>query len=144
MRFYLAIPLVLLSVLSLGCGTVSVTGIQNSIDCTSVAIQSFATDIVPVFSSRTCTDAGCHIGSLPAGDLDLDVAGSDAGTIYTNLTTSGALDTGADPSAPLDSILVGKPTIGLLEHEGGDIFLDLSDVDLAKVYCWIEQGAANN
>jgi hypothetical protein len=75
----------------------------------------------------------------------LDLKDSDiAATIYNNIISSGALDAATDPSDPLNAKLVAKPLKGLENHEGGDNFPDLTDADLAKIYCWIASGAANN
>lgn len=124
------------------CGTVSVSGIQNSVDCTGIS-DAFTADVVPIFDSRTCTTSGCHIGSSPAGGLDLDAAG-DVNEIYQNILDSGAVDPATDPDDPLNASLGAKPLKGLTSHEGGDIFTSLSDNDYEKIYCWIESGAANN
>lgn len=137
---FILLPVLLLTVTA--CGTVSVSGIQNSVDCTGLT-PTFTADVVPVFSARGCTASGCHLGSAPAGDLDLQASGN-ATTIYNNIIAAAALDPATDPSDPLNAVLTAEPLKGLLPHDGGDIFADLTDVDYVTMSCWIESGAANN
>lgn len=124
-----------------GCGTVTVSGIQNSIDCTGVTV-TFATNVAPIFSSRNCNQAGCHTGASPAGGLDLGA--TDTTAIYNSIIGNGAVDTSTSPSDPLNAPLIAKPLKGLTDHEGGDNFDDLDDADLKTIYCWIQSGANNN
>ncbi len=122
------------------CGTVAVTGVENSVDCTGVATPNFTLDVVPVFSS--CDSSGCHATVAPAGGLDLVGSGS-AATLFNNLISSGAVDPATDPADPLNAPLIAEPFKGLLEHDGGDIYEDFDDLDLITLFCWIEAGAAN-
>jgi len=133
----------LLSFAIVGCGTVSISGLKNSVDC-SGSNPTFAANVVPVFSSKSCDTAGCHIGGAgAAGGLDLDT-GLTATEIYDNIIASDSLDPATDPDDPLNTVLIAKPLRGLLTHEGGDNFEDLNDPDYQQIYCWIADGAQNN
>lgn len=128
--------------LCVSCGTVSVNGLENSVDCTAVTpTPTFAATVVPLFSSRGCSASSCHAGASAAGNLDL--SGS-AATIYSDITSSGVIDLTTDPADPLNAVLIAKPLKGLLPHEGGDIFESLDDSGYQQIYCWIDAGANND
>jgi hypothetical protein len=135
------LPLSLLALLIAACGTVTVTGIQDEVDCSGVAAE-FAADVVPMFSTKGCNDNGCHVGSAPAADLNL--GGGDAAAIYASIIDNQAVDPETSPQDPLNAPISAKPLNGLSEHEGGANFASLDDADYATLYCWISAGAQNN
>jgi len=140
MRKFLVLPIATLLFISLwtSCGTVTVTGLQNSVDCSVVATPDFATDVVPLFSSRSCSQSNCHVDPTPAGELNLSGTSS---AIYASILAAGALDPDTDPADPLHALLLSKPLAGLEPHEGGNNFSDLEDPDYVTIYCWIASGA---
>jgi hypothetical protein len=98
--------------------------------CTPPATVSFSKDIQPIFNAN-CNTSGCHIGSKPAGNLNLE-----SNQAYTNLmdSKSGYIDT----MKPENSILYVSMTskTNPMPPSGK---LDACQTDL--VLKWIQQGA---
>lgn len=87
------------------------------------ATISYSTDIQPIFNG-SCSSASCHGGGSPADGIDL-----------TNHAGASAVNS--------DRLL------GSIKHEAGyenmpQIGAKLSDANIQKIECWIEQGKLNN
>jgi hypothetical protein len=94
---------------------------------------SFSSDIIPLFNTH-CSLSGCHSGSSPEGDLNLE-----ASMAYTQLTSgnSGYVDT-VNPEfsvlyVSMKSVSSPMPPTG-----------NLDDCTTELVLKWIEQNAKNN
>lgn len=95
------------------------------------ATISFKNDLTPIFSAH-CATSGCHSGSQPQSNLNLDSAQA-----YRNLTTKGYVSAGN----PTYSIVYDRMTSSAHPMPAAGL-LPGSETD--KVYCWILQGAPNN
>ena len=101
--------------------------------CNPPAIVSFQQDILPIFN-QSCNIGGCHSGSSPAGNLNLEPA-----VAYNELMASGSgyIDT-IDPKfsllyAQMNSVSNPMPPTGKLDS-----------CTIQLVLKWIEQKAKNN
>jgi hypothetical protein len=109
---------------------------------------SFAQDIKPIFDNK-CALSGCHAGSSPAMDMNLEVPFD---------TTLGAVGVASqevpsmlriNPENPDQSYLVNKIE-GTQEQVGGFgsqmplVGCCLSDAEIQNIKKWIEEGAKNN
>ncbi len=101
--------------------------------CTTPDLVSFSKDIIPIFNQH-CNNAGCHVGTSPAGKLNLE-----ASAAYNQLQKkgSGYIDT-INPNfsvlyASMISISNPMPTSGKLD-----------DCTINLVLKWIQQKAKNN
>lgn len=98
---------------------------------------SFATDVIPIFSSNSCTS--CHTGASPSGGLNLNTTTSQ---VHANL-----LSGRADPCDPSSSLVLLKPldtAAGGVSHSGGNIFPTTMDADYVTLHTWLTEGALNN
>lgn len=101
--------------------------------CDTIVTVSFSKNILPIFNAH-CIDAGCHSGSSPASNLNLE-----ASVAYTQLMRhgSGFIDTtNANYSllyAQMNSVSTPMPPTGKLD-----------DCTLNLVLKWIQQKAKNN
>lgn len=98
--------------------------------CTTPSTVSFSKDIQPIFNAN-CNTSGCHIGTKPAGNLNLE-----SSQAYKNLldSKSGYIDT----LKPENSILYTSMTskTNPMPPSGK---LDACKIEL--VLKWIQQGA---
>ena len=101
--------------------------------CNTPQTISFAHDIVPIFQ-QNCSTFGCHTGTSPAGNLNLDVSAA-----YSHImqTGSGYIDT-LNPNfsllySQMISISDPMPPTGRLDNCKTDLVLK-----------WIQQKAKNN
>jgi hypothetical protein len=106
------------------------------------------TQVLDVFASNGCADVGCHGGGFVSGGLgSLD----DYNAGYTELLTDPVFCAGSSltsrvvPNDPASSFLVakldGSEDCGSPMPLGG---LPISDVDLATIVSWIDDGAPQN
>lgn len=119
-------PLLILPTLLVQC-----TKAKQGITCTGTV--SFRQDIIPIFQVH-CAIAGCHTGAHPTGYLKLDSA-----VAYQDLLSGGYFHAGQ----PGYSILYNKVTGGggaQLMPPTGQLPDSLTD----RIYCWIQQGAADD
>lgn len=98
--------------------------------------QSFADDIVPIFTSRGCTGSGCHRPPTNGGGLRLNQS---AGQIYAAVLSR------CNTANPPNSLLLTKPLFEAApNHIGGNVFLTTNDPDYQRMLRWITDGAPNN
>lgn len=98
--------------------------------------QSFAADIVPIFTARGCTGSGCHRPPTNGGGLRLNQS---AAQIYP------AVAARCNTADPPNSLLLLKPLFEAApNHTGGNIFLTNADPDYQKILRWITDGAPEN
>lgn len=101
--------------------------------CSTPAVVSFSKDIQPVFDTH-CNMAGCHSGTNPKGNLNLE-----ATVAYSQLwrTKSGYIDT----LHPKFSVLYASmnATSNPMPPSG-----KLDECTLSLILQWIEQKAKNN
>lgn len=100
---------------------------------------SFATDVVPVFTSASCNSAGCHgVGNSPP------VLAATTSAAYANImATSGAVDV----AEPANSTMVCSPLAlpaGCQPQCSSDPFTSTSSPGYVTILTWIQQGALNN
>jgi hypothetical protein len=100
------------------------------------ATVSFRSDIIPIFRAN-CALSGCHTGptATAQGHVSLDSA-----LAYTVVTEPGKGYVVA--SNPGYSILYSQLLVGSNNHM--PLTGQLSDCDIQKIFCWIQQGAQNN
>src|SRR5207302_3794555 len=103
---------------------------------------SFSRDILRIFtnnSARTCAQPGCHSGSRPAGNQNLE-----KGSAYANIVNVASSEQPklkrVLPGDAANSYLFQKVAAGLMPRTGGP--LTAADIDLIRQ--WINAGAANN
>ena len=101
--------------------------------CNIPATVSFSKDIIPVFK-QNCSTSGCHSGSNPAGNLNLDSA-----VAYTKLNKpgSGYLDTIQPNYSLLYSQMIS--TSNPMPPTG-----KLNGCTTSLILKWIEQKAKDN
>ena len=90
---------------------------EEDLECQSTTTISFSEDVAPIFMT-SCNTSGCHRDGFSAGDFtNFDGIESkvSGGTLKSRLV---------DRSMPTNKVL--------------------SDSDLQKLLCWINQGAENN
>ena len=98
--------------------------------CTPPATVSFSKDIQPIFNAN-CNTSGCHSGTKPAGNLNLEM-----NQAYANLmdSKSGYIDTSKPENSILYVAMTSKtnpmPPSGKLDGCTTDLILK-----------WIQQGA---
>jgi len=98
--------------------------------------QSFATDIVPIFTARGCTGSGCHRPPTNGGGLRLNQS---ADQIYPAVVAR------CNTADPPNSLLLIKPLFEASpNHTGGNVFLTNADPDYQKMLRWITDGAPQN
>jgi hypothetical protein len=114
-----------------GTGTGTGTGTSTS---TATATVSFATDVVPIFSSRGCTS--CH-GT--AGGLTLTGSTS---AIYAEVVTE-VPNVRVNTSDPASSTMLTKPLTGADGGHHKD-YADTADADYQTMLQWITEGALDN
>lgn len=107
---------------------------------------SFASAVVPLFTSKGCNGTGCHTGATPAGGLSLS---GTASAVFTALSNGGASQTGSvrevNTTTPADSLILTKPLTGsAVTHSGGKQYTSTSDAAYVTILTWIQQGAPNN
>jgi hypothetical protein len=101
--------------------------------CNLPQTVSFTNDILPIFNA-SCNTAGCHTGTSPSGNLDLDPA-----VAYTKLMKAGTgyIDTINPNYSLLYSQLISTskpmPPTGKLD-----------DCKTSLIFKWIQQKAKNN
>jgi len=97
---------------------------KNKIDisCEGVSV-SYANDIVPIINTN-CALSGCHVSGFSSGDY----------TTYTGLKAK------ADNGTLKERVVAKKdmPPSTTLGPKS------LSDADIKKFFCWIEDGAGKN
>ncbi len=109
--------------------------IKPAVNCASTMPQvvSFTRDIKPILSSN-CATAGCHSGSTPEGNLNLEPS-----LAYSQLKQSGTgyIDTTDPKGSVLYSSIVSvsdpMPPLGKLDPCSIELILK-----------WMQQGALNN
>ncbi len=90
---------------------------------------SFASDIVPIFSS-SCNSSGCHSAGSKSPDLSIANA-------YASLSNGGFINTGDPQSSELYLWMTGK--------KGTPMPVNGVNKDFnALVLAWLKQGALNN
>lgn len=101
--------------------------------CTTPSTVSFKNDVQPIFDAN-CTTSGCHSGTNPKGNLNLEATvsyaqlmNSQSGYINTSNATSSLL------YSSMNSVNNPMPPNGKLDH-----------CTLEIIKTWIEQGAKNN
>jgi len=92
-------------------------------------------------NESNCTQS-CHLGSFPAGGLDLSDASFSVYFLVTQASLQNPLQLLVDPGNPRESLLLQKlncdaPDVGSRMPPGGRAPLSLQKL----VYDWIEQGA---
>ncbi len=105
----------------------------DPVTCMLPDTVSFSRDIQPIFAAH-CTDISCHVGNIPAGNLNLE---PDKAYEELNDRGSGYLDT-LQPHISLlyaQMISVSQP----MPPSG-----NLDDCTTGLVLKWIEQKAKNN
>jgi len=122
---------VLLCTMVLMVSCISEKAPQVALECHPPALVSFQQDIVPIFN-RSCNTSGCHSGSSPAGNLNLEPV-----VAYNELITGGYVDT-IKPRfsllyAQMNSVSNPMPPTGKLDS-----------CTIQLVLKWIEQKAKNN
>jgi hypothetical protein len=101
----------------------------------SAYTASFARDIIPIFSAN-CSLPACHTGTASNADhLSLDSA-----VAYTQVTAAGSYILTGNANA---SLLYSQLFAGANNHMPNN-GRQLSDCDIQKIGCWINQGAVNN
>jgi subtilisin-like proprotein convertase family protein len=130
--------------------TASDGALQSTDDVTIIVRVSFATDIVPIFTTATCT--GCHQTATQASFGQLGLNGSVANT-YNELTAetpnleAPQFTTRAISGNPANSLILLKPQ-NLVSHGGGNLgpagSNSLTTAHINKITLWIEQGILNN
>lgn len=121
-NFYLALSILILMI-SCKKGTTEPV-------CTTPATVSFSKDIQPIFNAN-CNTSGCHSGTKPAGNLNLE-----RNQAYANLmdSKSGYIDTTKPENSILYVSMTSKtnpmPPNGKLDGCTTDLILK-----------WIQQGA---
>lgn len=107
--------------------------VEPQLTCVSPEMVSFKKDVQPIFDSH-CNTGGCHSGTSPAGNLNLEAA-----VAYAQLTkkSSGYVDT----LRPSYSVLYGSmnSTGNPMPPTG-----KLDQCTLELVLKWIQQKAKNN
>ncbi len=103
------------------------------IKCDTPDTVSFSAHVIPLFTSH-CSLSGCHSGSSPEGNLNLE-----ASVAYTNVTNpvSGYIDVRNPSFSLLYSSM--RSSTDPMPPDG-----NLDDCKLEIILRWIEQGAANN
>lgn len=114
-------------------GCISEKAPQVALHCEPPALVSFQQDIMPVFN-QSCNMVGCHAGSSPAGNLNLEPSQA-----YNDLMFSGSgyIDT-INPKfsllyAQMMSVSNPMPPTGKLDS-----------CSIQLVLKWIQQKAKNN
>ena len=102
-------------------------------DCATPTTVSFSQDVVPIFN-KNCNTSGCHSGTSPSGNLNLE-----ASVAYAQLTRKGKgyIDT----LTPQYSVLYASmnATTNPMPPNGR-----LDNCTLALILKWVEQKAKNN
>lgn len=117
-----------------GCAYNKETANPKEAVCTdSIKNVSFAKEITPILTAN-CTTSGCHSGSNPQSNLNLEAAKAYA---YLTKKGSGYVDT-LNPSgsvlySSLTSVSSPMPPNG-----------KLSTCDLKRIQVWMKEGAKNN
>lgn len=95
----------------------------------------FVQDIEPILNNRGCSNSACH-GGQGSGEMLL----SGGNSPESDFTAVSGLVTPWEARA---STLLLKPlavAAGGVEHGGGDIFADTTDVDYRTILAWVEAG----
>lgn len=124
----------LVTVLSYAC-TYNKPEIKPAVNCGSIMPQivSFNRDIKPILSSN-CAISGCHSGSTPEGNLNLEPS-----LAYNQLKKSGSgyIDTSDPKGSVLYSSMVSvsdpMPPLG-----------NLDPCSIELILKWMQQGALDN
>lgn len=123
------------SVVLNGCTNNHGTDMINPVQCAADTITtiSFVKNIQPIFKAY-CSITGCHTGTNPSGNLNLD-----SSVAYTQLlkTGTGYINTVAPTSSLLYSEMTTNTTI--MPPTG-----KLDDCRIKLILKWIQQGANNN
>ena len=116
-------------------------------DPSVVGPVSFGGDVVPLFASNGCNNAGCHSGGTPAGALGL--SGTPA-AVFVELSSGGLQQTGGvrevDKASPAASLVLTVPLTGsgVAHVGGGKQYGSTNDGAYKTILHWIQQGALNN
>ena len=94
-------------------------------------VVSFSQHVIPIFNSY-CNNPGCHTGTTPTGQLDLDDS-----VAYARLFARHEIDT-LNPSGSWLYIQVNK-TSGGMPRSGR-----MNDYNVKLILKWIQQKAKNN
>lgn len=100
----------------------------DSLDCTGV-VAAYTTTVKAILDTE-CAVSGCHVGTSPAGGLDLST--------YTKASAA------AKGSKFLCSIEHTCSTKMPLDPATGTAGEKLSDVEIKVLKCWIEKGTPEN
>jgi hypothetical protein len=130
-----------------GNGTATIT-VRSEGQTVSVAVRvttrtaeepwSFNRHILPILSKANCNGGGCHGALAGKGGFRLSLAAYDPASDYLNITRD-ALGRRVEPSDPLRSLLLTKPTAAA-PHKGGRR-LDTRSEDYKILAEWIGSGA---
>lgn len=120
-NLYLGFIFILLS-------SVSFNSCKHEVDLTGVPEISFANDIQLILSGN-CTMAGCH---------NTDAASEFPLTTYENVMAEGDVKPGDAHGSELYQVLL-RTGDERMPPSG-----PLSDLQIKKIFIWIEQGAKNN
>jgi hypothetical protein len=117
-----------LGILALLIGTISLNSCKHEVDLTGVPEISFSNDIQLILSGN-CSMNGCH--------------GSDAGSefplvTYENVMNEGDVKSGNAHGSDLYKVLL-RTGDERMPPNG-----PLSDIQIKKIFLWIEQGAKDN
>ena len=100
---------------------------------------SFANHVLPVLTKSGCNSGACHGAAAGKGGLKLTLRGYDPQADFDTLTRQ-ALGRRIVPSEPAQSLLLQKPTMGVM-HAGGLRF-KANSPEYGIIAQWIAQGAA--
>lgn len=119
------------------------TNLFEDVDCNNVD-STFSTQVKPIFDA-SCATTGCHTGSNPAGDVQLDAQNTESLSTIGSVVTSGPGFNGINVHQSLILLTALASDAGgeADDHTGGAVFSSVDD-DLEKIYCWLEDGREND
>jgi Planctomycete cytochrome C len=117
-----------IGLLFISISSISLNSCKHEVDLTGIPEISFSTDIQLILSGN-CTMSGCH-GTDAQSEFSL--------TTYNDVINNGDVSKGNANNSDLYKVLL---------EEGEDRMPPtgpLTDLQIKKVYLWIEQGAKDN